>query len=487
MDHRHCDRVIQHHHGIVGHALEQIVQRENLRPIGILGSRRFIVNRGDRGLQLIRADRAFRQRRGEQRDALGDRSFDPTRTDPGSSAGSTRRPAPVRAERRASVSSMSASSPATSPSSREQSMDDMRVSRIASRARSSRCKCGPAAAGVAFVEDQIQDVQHRRSRSARSCAVGRRKGYARRFDALLGAADALRHGRLGHQEGVAISAVVRPPTARSVRAIAEDGVSAGWQHMKSRISVSSSLGSDLGIGRRRRAAPISLAAATVSAARRAISLRTGPVMRREATWISQARGLSGTPSRGHCAARRDQRFLHGVLGGGEVTKAADHRAEHLRRQLAQQVLGTDVPGWRHRVPVYLQHFGRRPAHHRPHFDRHVQAAPPRARAPPTPWPRSRRRAPATRHRRSNSRRETPSLSGNTPSVIGSAILAGPHQLGLIGKGEPFGRTNSPESASDLLKLLIKPMCAWRSLLWARRKRRRKSPAFIVFIIRMYFI
>ena len=25
-------------------------------------------------------------------------------------------------------------------------------------------------------------------------------------------------------------------------------------------------------------------------------------MRRDATWISQARGLSGTPSRGHCAA-----------------------------------------------------------------------------------------------------------------------------------------------------------------------------------------
>ena len=46
--------------------------------------------------------------------------------------------------------------------------------------------------------------------------------------------------------------------------------------------------------------------------------------------------------------RREQRFLHRVLGGGEVAEAADHRAEHLRRQLAQQVLAGDVqPAVRH--------------------------------------------------------------------------------------------------------------------------------------------
>ena len=43
----------------------------------------------------------------------------------------------------------------------------------------------------------------------------------------------------GTRNARAISAVVRPPTARSVSAIAEAGVSAGWQHMNSRISVSS--------------------------------------------------------------------------------------------------------------------------------------------------------------------------------------------------------------------------------------------------------
>ena len=60
-------------------------------------------------------------------------------------------------------------------------------------------------------------------------------------------------------------------------------------------------------------------------------------MRRAATWISQPRGLSGTPSIGPLHRRREQRFLHGVFGGGEVAKPADDRAEHLRRQLAQQV------------------------------------------------------------------------------------------------------------------------------------------------------
>jgi hypothetical protein len=40
--------------------------------------------------------------------------------------------------------------------------------------------------------------------------------------------------------------------------------------------------------------------------------------------------------------RRDQCLLNGVLGGGEVTETADDRAEHLRREFAQQMLGTGV-------------------------------------------------------------------------------------------------------------------------------------------------
>ena len=44
----------------------------------------------------------------------------------------------------------------------------------------------------------------------------------------------------------------------------------------------------------------------------------------------------------------DERLLHRVFGGGEVLEAADRRAENLRRELAQQVLGGRVQwGSRH--------------------------------------------------------------------------------------------------------------------------------------------
>ena len=40
--------------------------------------------------------------------------------------------------------------------------------------------------------------------------------------------------------------------------------------------------------------------------------------------------------------RSDQRFLHGVLASREVAETPQRRAEHLRRQLAQQMLGSMV-------------------------------------------------------------------------------------------------------------------------------------------------
>jgi hypothetical protein len=44
----------------------------------------------------------------------------------------------------------------------------------------------------------------------------------------------------GTMNALAISAVVNPPIARNVSAIAEVTVKAGWQHMKSKTTVSSS-------------------------------------------------------------------------------------------------------------------------------------------------------------------------------------------------------------------------------------------------------
>ena len=45
---------------------------------------------------------------------------------------------------------------------------------------------------------------------------------------------------------------------------------------------------------------------------------------------------------GPLQGRREERFLHRVLGGGKVAEAPDHRAENLRRELAQQVLAGRV-------------------------------------------------------------------------------------------------------------------------------------------------
>ena len=45
--HGRGDGVIEHHHGIVGHAFQKFVQRQDLRPVGVLSSGRFIMNGGD--------------------------------------------------------------------------------------------------------------------------------------------------------------------------------------------------------------------------------------------------------------------------------------------------------------------------------------------------------------------------------------------------------------------------------------------------------
>ena len=134
----------------------------------------------------------------------------------------------------------------------------------------------------------------------------------------------------GTRKAAAISRVVRPPTARSVSAIAEAGLSAGWQQRNRSSSVSSAPTASAPCG--------SSVAASSSRRLRAPSLRSWSTMRRDATWMSQPRGLSGTPSLGPLARRRDERLLHRVLGGLEVVVAAHERAEDLRRELAQQAL-----------------------------------------------------------------------------------------------------------------------------------------------------
>jgi hypothetical protein len=59
------------------HLAEHLVQRENLRPVRLLGGRSLVVHRGNRRLELVRTDRDGAQGPGDQRHAFGDRSSVP--------------------------------------------------------------------------------------------------------------------------------------------------------------------------------------------------------------------------------------------------------------------------------------------------------------------------------------------------------------------------------------------------------------------------
>src|SRR5580704_11399776 len=237
----------------------------------------------------------------------------------------------------------------------------------------------------------------------------------------------------GTRNALAISAVVKPPTARRVRAIAEDEVRAGWQHINSKMSVSSGSISD----------SISPAGATVSTSfatavslwRRAISLRTWSVMRRDATWINHPRGFSGTPSCGHC--------VKAAIIASCTASSAEEKSQK-RRATAPSTCGassrnrcSDVVSHGFVIALSLQHLRWRPAHNWAHFDRHVQGLPAGTRG----------RRHFCRDRVSSLRRldiDNPIPRQKFLALRkyavgdGQAILTGAHQLSLIGKRQTFG-------------------------------------------------
>ena len=142
----------------------------------------------------------------------------------------------------------------------------------------------------------------------------------------------------GTRNARAISAVVRPPTARSVRAMADGRVSAGWQHITSRFSVSSwsagvtASGGGAGLGRHLDHHHRFAAAAGDLGANLVGEASAGDVDQPPAR-------AGGEPRFRPLQRRRQERLLDRVLGGGEIPEPAHDRGEHLRRQLAQQVLG----------------------------------------------------------------------------------------------------------------------------------------------------
>ena len=198
------DRVVQRHHRVVRHALEQAVQRQDLRPVGVLGARASSCTRRNRRLQLVRPDRPARQRRGHQRHALGDGAAVPQRPVLLVERDRARRrdPCAPGAARRSAASARATPRPPRRPAA---ARCTARVRRIASPDRSTRCKLGARAARVALVEDQVEHVQHGAQPLGALSAAGSPNRTPEALDALLRPADPLRHRRLRHEERAARS------------------------------------------------------------------------------------------------------------------------------------------------------------------------------------------------------------------------------------------------------------------------------------------
>ena len=130
----------------------------------------------------------------------------------------------------------------------------------------------------------------------------------------------------------AISAVVRPPTSRSVSAARDSGVSEGWQDRKTSRRTSSSMWSTWSSRSGIRASSPPPACSSSATLRRSVSARRKwSTPRRLAVVISQADGLSGIPDTGHCSsaatsascARSSARSTSRVIRARAPTRRAD--------------------------------------------------------------------------------------------------------------------------------------------------------------------
>jgi hypothetical protein len=124
-----------------------------------------------------------------------------------------------------------------------------------------------------------------------------------RADRIFALARTMRWATVGGpvRKALAISSVVRPQTSRSVIATCASGGRAGWQQVKTSRSRSSSRtwsSRSAGSGAARSS---SRAASSPSMASNLARRRSRSIALKRPVEISQARGLAGMPSRGHCS------------------------------------------------------------------------------------------------------------------------------------------------------------------------------------------
>jgi hypothetical protein len=175
----------------------RVVQAHDLPPVGRLGGRRLGVDRGDRGLELVRPEILAPERPLDQRAPLGDPPPVP--------------PRPVlvlEGDERAVVVQAGLAAAVLEQHQREQPLDlgDPRQQLVEHPREPDRLRAQvrpdqrPAGGRVALVEHQVQHRQHRRQALRQLGRVRDPVRDAGVADLGLGPDDALGDGRLGDQE-----------------------------------------------------------------------------------------------------------------------------------------------------------------------------------------------------------------------------------------------------------------------------------------------
>ena len=192
----------------------------------------------------------------------------------------------------------------------------MRARRMASSDRSTRCSDGPALAVWPSLKIRYRTWSTERSRSRRSSVGGmanptpeaRMRPFARLMRWAIVAS--------GIMNARAISAVVRPPTARSVSGMADAGGSAGWQHRKRRSSESSSSATDERRGCRLTAGDEALALHPGAVRPPGIDQAARRAARQPAEWLVRDAGARPPVGGG------DERLLDRIFRGVEIAVSA---------------------------------------------------------------------------------------------------------------------------------------------------------------------
>ena len=317
---------------------------------------------GDGGLQCVTANRTFLKRARQQRDAFLNGRLVPKRTvlfiewDELARGAGARGAAGIGEEhKREQAGDFGVI--------REQSVGGAgKADSLCREVEALQLRAG--ARGVALVEDEIEDMEHRAESLGALLGGWRMKANAGRFDDALRARDALRHG--GFRNEKCAGDLCRRETAdgtqceRNGRCRRERGMTAHEEQDESVIlcvaveierwndeerSLRGGGGFAIETG--------ALATHTIGHAAGGNVDEPGARIVRRAFVRPLIRGC-------------DQRVLHRVFRGGEVAEAMKQDAEHLRREVAQEMLGLNVQRIRAHNDDLLGRWAG--AHHLTNFD-----------------------------------------------------------------------------------------------------------------------